>query len=696
MANKLFISTVEKECGKSLISLGVMELLLRNLSKVGFFRPIISGHNKKQDKHINLILSHFGINYLEHDECYAFTADEVIRMASSGQYDQIMEGIYEKFSALEKKCDFVLCESSSYEGITESFDLDLNIEIARTLAAPVLLLGSGLGKDVAGVRDIVKMTVDAYLAKDCKLVSVIINKGRQEDLEKLLTLLRKDMGKESIPIYVIPESEDLSAPTMREIADHLGGQVLYGEESLSNQVHKYSIAAMHLHNYLDFVTDKCLVITPGDRGDIIVGSLIANQSANYPSISGIVVSCGRRMEENIKKLIEGLPNPIPIISSEYNTFITSSKLESLRSTFSYDNTAKIKAGFKNFETYVNSEQLKNAIVKVASAGVSPKMFKYNLLQKAKSAHKHIVLPEGDDDRILQAAAELLRTGAVRLTILGIESEVKESATRLGIDLDKASIVSPALSNKFEEYANKMFELRKHKGVTMDTVRDALVDVSYFGTMMVLTGDADGMVSGAAHTTQHTIRPALQLIKTVPGCSVVSSVFLMCLEDRVVVYGDCAVNPNPTAKELAEIAISSADTAAKFGITPRVAMLSYSSGDSGKGEDVEKVRTATKIVRESRPDIDVEGPIQYDAAVDKGVAAKKMPNSKVAGQATVLIFPDLNTGNNTYKAVQRETGALAIGPVLQGLNRPVNDLSRGCTVDDVVNTIVITAIQGAQS
>jgi phosphate acetyltransferase len=347
---------------------------------------------------------------------------------------------------------------------------------------------------------------------------------------------------------------------------------------------------------------------------------------------------------------------------------------------------------------VNVEALEEKIVTYTHEGMTPHMFQYQLTKWAKSSCKHIVLPEGNDERILKAAARLANQEIVKLTILGDPSEVAASFKRLGLNMDasRIRIVNPVQSEYFDEYANTLYELRKNKNVTLEMARDLMSDVSYFGTMMVYKGHADGMVSGAVHTTQHTIRPALQFVKTKPGINTVSSVFFMCLPDRVAVFGDCAVNPNPTAEQLAEIAISSADSSQRFGIEPRVAMLSYSSGSSGEGADVEKVRLATEIVKQKRPDLKVEGPIQYDAAVDPEVGRQKMPNSEVAGKASVLIFPDLNTGNNTYKAVQRETGALAIGPMLQGLNKPVNDLSRGCTVDDIFNTVIITAIQSQYS
>jgi phosphate acetyltransferase len=326
--------------------------------------------------------------------------------------------------------------------------------------------------------------------------------------------------------------------------------------------------------------------------------------------------------------------------------------------------------------------------------LTPRMFQYSLIKKARTSRKHIVLPEGTDERIVLAAARLITANLVDLTLLGDVQKIKDKILSLGIilDFDKINIVNPVDSEHFDDYVKTIYELRKHKNINMDVARDLMLDVSYFGTMMIYKGHADGMVSGAAHTTQHTIRPALQFIKTKPGINLVSSVFFMCLEDRVVVFGDCAINPNPTAAELAEIAISSAESSLAFGIEPKIAMLSYSSGSSGKGEEVEKVRAATEIVKAKRPDLKIEGPIQYDAAVDMEIGQSKMPNSEVAGQASVLIFPDLNTGNNTYKAVQRETGAVAIGPMLQGLNKPVNDLSRGCTVDDIFNTVIITAIQ----
>jgi phosphate acetyltransferase len=486
---------------------------------------------------------------------------------------------------------------------------------------------------------------------------------------------------------------------MQEIHDELdSAKLLFGKERLSNQVDNFVTGAMQVPNFLKFIKENVLIITPGDRGDIIIAALQANLSTSYPQIAGIVLTAGTEPEEPIIRLIEGLQTVVPIIAVKSGTFQTTTQIGNIRSKIKADNPKKIQLAVDVFNKYVDVAKLDERIVTFKqSGGITPRMFQYQITNWAKSQKKHIVLPEGNDERILKAAARLISQDIVTLTLLGNPDDIMANIKRLGLNLDlsKINIVNPAASDHYQDYVNTLYELRKTKNVNMEMATDMMTDVSYFGTMMVFKGHADGMVSGAVHTTQHTIRPALQFVKTKPGISVVSSIFFMCLPDRVSVFGDCAVNPNPTAEQLAEIAISSAESSQRFGIEPRIAMLSYSSGTSGEGEDVEKVRRATEIVKTKRPDLKVEGPIQYDAAVDPVVGKSKLPNSEVAGQASVLIFPDLNTGNNTYKAVQRETGALAIGPMLQGLNKPVNDLSRGCTVDDIFNTVIITAIQAQE-
>jgi phosphate acetyltransferase len=390
---------------------------------------------------------------------------------------------------------------------------------------------------------------------------------------------------------------------------------------------------------------------------------------------------------------------VPILSVQESTFLTATVVDRMHATINVDDQRKITQALGLFEKHVDVAQLSERVITTSAAVITPKMFEYELLHKARCCKQHIVLPEGEEGRVLRAAEILLHRGVVSITLLGNEERIRQGIAQLGLQLEGAVILDPRRSILFDDFAEEYYGLRQHRGITYENAEDAMREGSFFGTMMVHKGLADGMVSGAVHSTADTIRPAFEIIKTKPGVSIVSSVFFMCLRDRVLVYGDCAVNPNPTPPQLAEIALSSAHTARSFGIEPVVALLSYSSGESGKGEEVEEVREATRIAKDlakvSFPDLKIEGPIQYDAAIDPAVARTKMPESEVAGKATVFIFPDLNTGNNTYKAVQRSAGAVAVGPVLQGLNRPVNDLSRGCTVTDIVNTVAITAIQ-AQS
>jgi phosphate acetyltransferase len=503
------------------------------------------------------------------------------------------------------------------------------------------------------------------------------------------------LGSEKEPVYILPEEPNLGKPTVGEVVRALGGQMLQGDPDwLNREVQDFKVAAMNLPHFVDYITEGTLIITPTDRADVILGSLATSVSETYPNISGMLLTGGLTLEPQVQRLIEGAKNasPVPIFSVVTDTFTTAMNASSVRAVLTSDNDRKIASALGLFESHVDTKELEDRVEVIRSTRVTPIMFEYELIERAKAKRQHIVLPEGDEERILRASEILLRRGVVDLTLLGNADELNAKIGALGLDLEGIQIIDPFQSELLDRYAASFHDMRKHKGISEAMAKDTVTDVSYFGTMMVYEGDAGGMVSGAVHTTGETIRPALQIIRTRPGVSVVSSVFLMCLADRVLVYGDCAVNPNPNAEQLADIAISSAETAQIYGIDPRIAMCSYSTGESGKGQDVEKVREATRIARDRRPDLKIEGPIQYDAAVDAGVARTKMPESEVAGHATVFIFPDLNTGNNLYKAVQRTANAVAIGPILQGLNKPVNDLSRGCTVTDIVNTVAITAIQ----
>jgi len=693
MNKAVYIATTEPESGKSIVSLGMMHLLLGKAAKVGYFRPIIDDLQPgKVDNHINTMISYFKLDQ-KAEEAYALTRSEVIRKINRDQDDAIIGTIIDKYKAIEKRFDFVLVEGSSFSGEGSIIELDINVLIARNLGIPTIILANGAGKSGDELIDHLLIVCDSFRDKGVEVLAVIANKVDPESLKDALAQMKEELPQ-GLLVAAIPLNPVLANPSLREIAADLGGEVLFGHAYLDNQAGYFSVGAMQLRNYLSHIKDNGLVITPGDRADIILGALQAHISSNYPAISGIVLTGGLLPEETIIRLIEGLSEVVPIISVQGGTFDIANRIGGIRSRIYAENTQKIITSIKDFETHVPLDILSQRLAAFKGSGMTPRMFQYNLLKKAQAHKKHIVLPEGTDPRILKAARQLLDVQAVRLTLLGDAGEIKEQVERLDLDLDLGAIqiINPPESPYFEDYVATLFELRKHKNVNLAMARDLMEDVSYFGTMMVYKGHADGMVSGAVHTTQHTILPALQFIKTVPGVSIVSSVFFMCLEDRVSVFGDCAINPNPTAEQLAEIAVSSAATSLAFGIEPRIAMLSYSSGTSGIGEDVDRVRKATELVRKLRPDLKVEGPIQYDAAVDLQVGRAKMPDSEVAGQATVFIFPDLNTGNNTYKAVQRETRALAIGPIIQGLRKPVNDLSRGCTVEDIFNTVIITAIQ----
>ena len=693
MNKAIYIATTEPDSGKSIVSLGLMQSLLGKAAKVGYFRPIIDDFKPGEiDNHIKTVSTYFNLD-IKFEDAYAFSRSEVIRKTNENKDGEIISRIIEKYKALEARFDFVLIEGTGFTGEGSIKEFDINVLIAKNLGVPAIILASGVGKTLEEFVGNLQMAFDSFKDKGVEVLAVIANKVEPRNQVLVVSELEKYLPSEVI-VSAIPLNPILANPSIKEIVDTLDANVLFGGAYINNQAGNYSVGAMQLHNYLLHLKENALVITPGDRADIILGALQANISGNYPSISGIVLTAGLVPEESIIKLIEGLSDVVPIISVKGGTFSVTNSLGSIKSQIYAENTEKITTSIKDFEKHVKVDALIERLITFKSNGITPRMFQYNLFQKAKSDKKHIVLPEGLDERILRATKRLIELDAVKITLLGDKKQIEEKITSLDIalDLNKINIINPSESVHFDSYAETLYELRKHKNVNLAMAKDLMEDVSYFGTMMVYKGDADGMVSGAAHTTQHTIVPALQFIKTKPEASIVSSVFFMLLEDRVSVYGDCAINPNPTSEQLAEIAISSAATSLAFGIEPKIAMLSYSSGASGVGADVERVRKATEMVRAKRPDLKVEGPIQYDAAVDIAVGKLKMPNSEVAGQANVFIFPDLNTGNNTYKAVQRETKALAIGPIIQGLNKPVNDLSRGCTIDDIFNTVIVTAIQ----
>jgi len=696
MTNAIYIASSEPFSGKSVIALGLMNMLAGKTKKIAYFKPIVNDLPEKvHDIHIETIVSQFGLT-TAYEDMFAFTRDEVLRYRSEDNMSFVIDTIITKYKKLEQTHDFVLVEGTDFIAEGFSFEFEANISIAKNLGIPVILIIKGDNSTPEEITNNLLSTYKSFTDKDVQVLVTIANKVHPTEVAELQAIFNKRLPK-SMSGTIIPLNKDLANPTMKEIIEVVKGKLLFGGNLLSSQVDHSIVGAMQLRNLLLRLQENTLIITPGDRGDIIISALQANISKSYPKVAGMILTGGLEPDEPITRLVEGLENVVPIVQVQSGTFETVNLVSSTQSQIYADNKLKIELAISTFDKYVDTKNIEDKLGTFRSDSITPRMFQYQMVTRAKAHKKHIVLPEGNDDRILTAAAKLINQEVVDLTILGVKADIEASIKRLNLkfDLSKVQIIDPAKSDHYTNYVETFYELRKTKNVNMEMARDMMTDGAYFGTMMVYKGDADGMVSGAVHTTQHTIRPALQFVKTKPGVATVSSVFFMCLPDRVAVFGDCAVNPNPTAEQLAEIAISSAESSLLFGIEPKIAMLSYSSGTSGKGEEVDKVRLATEIVRERRPDLKVEGPIQYDAAVDLTVGKQKMPDSLVAGQASVLIFPDLNTGNNTYKAVQRETGALAIGPMLQGLNKPVNDLSRGCTVDDIFNTVVITAIQSQQ-
>ena len=709
MAQSIYITSTEGLSGKSTIVLGVIDALTRSIPRVGVFRSIARS-TAERDYVLEMLLDHIGVD-LDYEEAVGVTYDEV-----RADPDAALSKIVERFKAVEAKCDAVVIVGSDFTDVGSTSELGYNARIAANLGAPVLVVlngradqGDRLGMSVARTPEqlgqLMSLALTDISHQRAELFAVITNRADPARLPEINAAVHAVVadapaadGTREAPVGVwsIPEDVLLVAPAVRDIMLRLGGRLLRGDEDLmTREVLDVVVAGMSLNNILPRLTDGAIVIVPADRTEVLLGLLLANSSGTFPSISGIILNGPFPLPAAVDHLMAGLDSSLPIVQTDLDTYDTAVRVMGTRGRLAAGSQRRFDTALALFEQNVDTEEFTRALGLAHSAVVTPLMFEYQLLEKARTSRKRIVLPEGGDDRVLKAAATVLTRGIADLTILGEEAEVRGRAVELGIDLSAAQVLSPFDPVIVDRFAREYAQLRSHKGVTYAQAADTVTDVSYFGTMMVHLGLADGMVSGAAHTTAHTIRPAFEIIKTRPGVSVVSSVFLMALADRVLVYGDCAVIPDPTAPQLADIAVSSAATAIEFGIEPRVAMLSYSTGESGSGEDVDKVRSATALVRERAPELLVEGPIQYDAAADAAVAKAKMPGSAVAGRATVFVFPDLNTGNNTYKAVQRSAGAVAMGPVLQGLNKPINDLSRGALVDDIVNTIAITAIQ-AQS
>ncbi|GFG52818.1 phosphate acetyltransferase [Mycolicibacterium agri] len=681
MPNAIYIAAPEGDTGKSTIALGILHRLAATVAKVGVFRPITRSGDR--DHILELLLAHTTAG-LTYEQCAGVSYQQLHEDS-----DAAIADIVDRYHDVADQCDAVVVVGSDYTDVTAPSELDTNARIAASLGAPVVLAVKAKDRTPEEVARVVELCLAEIAGQHAHTAAVVANRCDPAQLAAVAEALKGFPPKS----YVLPEEPLLAAPTVGELAHAVDGTVISGDpELLKREATGVLVAGMTAEHVLERLTEGVAVITPGDRSDVVLAVVSAHAAEGFPSLSCILLNGGLELHPCIAKLVGGQRQRLPIIATGLGTFETASRVAATRGRVTASSHRKIDTAIELMNTNVDVADLLAQLALPIPSVVTPQMFTHQLIERARADRKHIVLPEGEDDRILRAAGRLLHRNVAELTILGDETQVRARAAELGVDLSAAKVLNPTTSELCDQFADQYAQLRKHKGVTFEQARETVTDISYFGTMLVYNDMVDGMVSGAMHTTAHTVRPALEIIKTKPGITTVSSIFLMCLADRVLAYGDCAIVPDPTAEQLADIAISSAHTAAQFGIEPRVAMLSYSTGTSGTGADVDKVRQATELVRQREPDLLVDGPIQYDAAVDPTTAKSKMPDSKVAGRATVLIFPDLNTGNNTYKAVQRSAGAVAIGPVLQGLKKPVNDLSRGALIEDIVNTVAITAIQ----
>jgi phosphate acetyltransferase len=680
----VYIASNDNGHAVELVAMLMMEMLIAHAAPIAVFRPFVA--DNKTDPVLDFFCHRYPLNF-SNDALYGLTYSEAERMLGNQQYDELIKLILAKFQALNTQCSAVLCIGNSSTSTDSLFNLDLNLELANNLDCLVLPVIQSSARDTQSQKNRLASVQHALLHHDCNVLALIIAADTCHDQFDL-----------PYPVFCLPEESLLLHPSMQNLSQMPGVEIISAQPAcLHREIKNFKVAAMLLPEFLDYVEAGDLIITPSDRADIILASLLSYHSNNFPKIAGLLITGQTPIAAAVNNLINDLDDlPFAVLAMHADTYSVAMAAHELEAHINWQDAGKLAKLMAYMEKYINLVELRLRLFSSDAHKMTPLMFEYDILQRAKRHKQHIVLPEGEEDRILRAAEILLMRDVVAITLLGNPILIRQKIQKLSLNLDTVNIIDPLESELRAEFAEYYFQARQHKGVILPAAFDLMSDVSYFGTLMVQLGYADGMVSGAIHSTQHTIRPAFEIIKTKPEATIVSSVFFMCLNDQVLVYGDCAVNPTPNAKQLAEIALAAADTASLFKIEPRVAMLSYSTGDSGQGEAVEKVREAVGIAKQLRPELKLDGPIQYDAAVDPDVARTKLSKSEVAGQASVLIFPDLNTGNNTYKAVQRSSGAVAIGPILQGLNKPVNDLSRGCTVTDIVNTVIITAIQAQQT
>ncbi|TDT41625.1 phosphate acetyltransferase [Halospina denitrificans] len=704
MPKNLFVVSTELESGLTSVSMGLVRALDGVGVRVGFYKPIAQTSNRdRMDHSVNYIRARTTLD--PSDPIPLKQAQERVNQGESGQ---LMEDIIEGHHNASKGCDVVVVEGLVPDR-QESYVQRLNVEIARNLDAQIILVSAPGERTPKEMAEHLAFSARIFSeSSQPEVLGVILNRLNEPanrslplsaanpppvrgfDWENECDVFRD--GRLQL-IGAIPWRQELIAPRVRDVAHELDANMIFKGSLDTRRVHQLSIVARTIPNMVDSLRPGTLVVTPGDREDIVMAAALAALSG--VPLAGLVLTGGLIPDKRTQNFCKAaLDTGVTVLTTTMDTYSATHCLANMDTSVPIEDTERVEKVMQATAEGIDAEWLRQHLSVDREPRLSPPAFRYLLTQRAREADKRIVLPEGDEPRTLAAAARCQERGLARCVLIGSPKEIHAVAESKGIKLPEGiEIIDP--DEVRDSYIDAMVELRKHKGMKPDMAEALLEDNVMLATLMVALDEMDGLVSGAVHTTANTIRPALQLIKTHEQARIVSSVFFMCLPDQVRVYGDCAVNPDPDAEELADIAIQSADSASTFGITPKVAMVSYSTGDSGTGDDVEKVRKATAIAQKRRPDLIIDGPLQYDAAATESVAKSKAPKSPVAGKATVFVFPDLNTGNTTYKAVQRSANVVSIGPMLQGLRKPVNDLSRGALVDDIVFTIALTAIQARQ-
>jgi phosphate acetyltransferase len=679
MSKSIYISTLHPRSGSLVVAIGLMEILKGHFGKVAYFRPIVSSGCEN----ISFMINHFKLD-MSIEDASGYSLDSFKEAFSHNTQQELIDNIVAKVQKLYERYDFVLIEGYASESLARYFDTNLNLTIASALTSLIIPVFNGYNKTVDELYQEYLWKKTEISKTNATIIALFFNRTNQTQQNQLTKLLKSNDEN----VYFIPHSDILIAPTILDILHHTKSNLII-KPKLNKIIKSYTIATMQVNNFIQSISNQTLIITSSDRIDIILSTIALQKSQNHPYISAILIY-GKKIDDEIVALLRD--SNIALLHTQMPIIEIIKSIESIKPSLIYSDEYKINIAKALFEkSQIDTQKLFYNISTKAKDVLTPSMFKYQILKSAQQNRQTILLPESDDDRVLIATHQILQRDIAHIILLGIESQIQAKAKELHLDISGATIIDINQSPYIQKFANRYYQLRKHKGITKDQAKEIVAKPNYFGVMMVEFGLADGMVSGANHTTADTIRPALEILGTCSDTPIVSSLFFMGLDSGVVVFSDCAINIDPNANELATIAISSAKSAKAFGIEPKIALLSYSSGDSGKGDDVDKVKKALNIVKSKQPNLIIDGPIQYDSAVDKSVANKKMPHSQVAGCANVFIFPDLNSGNNTYKAVQRTSGGFAIGPILQGLKKPVNDLSRGCSVEDIIDTIIVTSI-----